>query len=51
MDIPGADETTANSMLFTSAWYPQIGRAPSTATATVTGPKDWILLTVGNIDK
>ena len=48
-DIPGADETTDKSILFTSAWYPHIGRGPSTSTATVTGPKDWLLLTVGDI--
>lgn len=49
MDISGADETTAKSMLFTSAWYPHIGRGASKSTATVTGPKDWLLLTVGDI--
>jgi aminopeptidase N len=49
MDIAGADETTATSMLFTAGWYPHIGRGTATATSQVTGPKDWLIMAVGNI--
>lgn len=49
IDIPGGDETTSDSMLLTSYWYPHIGRQPATSSATVTGPKDWLILTNGDV--
>ncbi len=49
IDFPGGDETTSDSMLLTSYWYPHIGRMPATSSATVRGPKDWLILTNGDV--
>ena len=48
-DYPGNDEVTSKSMLFTAYWYPHIGRGPSTSSARVSGPKEWLILTNGDI--
>jgi hypothetical protein len=45
----GGDLATQESVILTSYWYPHIGRSPSTSSATVTGPKDWLILTNGDI--
>jgi len=48
IDVPGGDGTTAKRMLLTSYWYPHIGRQPSTSSAKVNGPKDWLILANGD---
>lgn len=45
----GSDRATSDSVILTSYWYPHIGRSPSTSSTTVTGPKDWLILTNGDI--
>ncbi len=44
----GGDQMVLKQALFTSYWYPHIGRKPSASEITVEGPKDWLILANGN---
>lgn len=48
INIPRLDHITDNSFLFTSYWYPHIGRQPMLTRTTITGPEDWLLMGNGN---
>lgn len=49
LKVSGGDFVGQNGFLFTSYWYPHIGRQPSTSRTRITGPPTWLLLGNGDL--
>lgn len=49
LKVSGGDFVGSNGFLFTSYWYPHIGRKPSASRTKITGPPTWLLLGNGDL--
>ena len=49
LDMRGSDKTTPDFAVLTSYWYPSISRGAAASTTHIEGPKEWLLLSNGNL--